>query len=380
MVRWAVLRRWERLFVGVLVGRASGLAAVEGWRGRRHVCEACGCGFDKRKQWDAHVAGRRHAEAGRAADAAERAFLASPWADAAPACVGAVRRPFDVGDFLAAVPRRSDKGASMTCSPRVVVDDLDGPLRAALYRYLHDAPGGVADAVAAACLASPRHARVKELLESVEVVKVVVRRFSRGDRPSTIFDLAAGHGFVAHLLAAAFAATSAVVAVDLLRRDAFDAWRAAFVARGHPGATFREANLADVRLDADSLVVVVHGCDDANAVALDLARAARAHWVVVPCCLKANLYLANARAGKQKSNRSPVAPLDDDTRYVLLCGALAAKYDADLYTCIDRRITGRHLVIGGRGAAADAPAAATPAAHRMPTFRGPHVPGQFADG
>ncbi|KAH8095165.1 hypothetical protein JL720_2443 [Aureococcus anophagefferens] len=101
-------------------------------------------------------------------------------------------------------------------------------------------------------------ARVKELFESVEVFKVLHRRLDRGPRPARLFDLACGHGFVAHLAAAAFPAT-AVVAVDLEKRDAFDAWRAAFVAAGKAPCDFREESLTAVEADlgGDAMVVVV---------------------------------------------------------------------------------------------------------------------------
>ena len=51
---------------------------------------------------------------------------------------------------------------------------------------------------------------------------------------------------------------------------------------------------------------------------------------------------------------------------------LAHKYGADLTTMVDRRVTGRHLVLAGRGGGADAPPPPPPPG-RLPTFRGPHV-------
>ena len=371
-MRWAVARRWRKLIAGALALGAPGRAlSAAAWRSKPHVCDLCGCGFDKRKQLALHVAGKRHAEAGQRAAAAKDAFLESPWAEEASADRAAAA--FDMGEFLDALPTRSTKVAdATTVSPRVVVGDLTGDQRAALYRYLFDAPGEIADAVAAACVAAPKQARVKELFESVEVFKVLHRRLDRGPRPARLFDLACGHGFVAHLAAAAFPAT-AVVAVDLEKRDAFDAWRAAFVAAGKAPCAFREESLTAVEadLDGDAMVVVVHGCDDANAVALDMAARRRSAWLVVPCCLKAPNYLDRARTDR-KSSRSPTAVLDDETRYALLCGALAHKYGADLTTMVDRRVTGRHLVLAGRGGGADAPPPPPPPG-RLPTFRGPHV-------
>ena len=112
---------------------------------------------------------------------------------------------------------------------------------------------------------------------------------------------------------------------------------------------------------AGSLVVCVHGCNEVSQKAVSLARRHGAGWLVVPCCMP------NSDAPLVESLK-----LSDEQRYALLCGALAHKYGADLTTMVDRRVTGRHLVLAGRGGGADAPPPPPPPG-RLPTFRGPHV-------
>ena len=207
--------------------------------------------------------------------------------------------------------------------------------------------------------------------------QVIAHRYFRGAAaPGRVFDMACGHGFVAHLVAASHDVQ--VVGVDLERRDAFDAWATAFRAQGLAAATCVERDLTEVALRRDDLVFAIHACDDANIVVVDHATRAGAQWLVVPCCLKADNYLDVK--GDRRSSRSRTANLADDQRYALLCGALAAKFGATLTSAIDHRVTRRNVVLAGgdaeaarTGGDADAAHALRPARGRLPTFRGPHV-------
>jgi len=81
----------------------------------------------------------------------------------------------------------------------------------------------------------------------------------------------------------------------------------------------------------------MHGCNEANRESMDLAVAAGALWCVMPCCIQKDLYLPDCVVSK----------LTDDAKYAFLCGAMAAKYDAQMARCIDRRITNRALMLFG---------------------------------
>ena len=162
--------------------------------------------------------------------------------------------------------------------------------------------------------------------------------------------------FVGLLLAGRFRGAR-VVCVDLARRGAFDAFLGAFAARGggailsgeHRGdngglAARVEMRACDVRALAASelgpraCVVAVHACNDANRLALALARRARCAWAVVPCCVPAHLAPCSLEVR------------DDAQRHALLCGALAREFDARLVRAIDCRITARAIVVAGEAA------------------------------
>ena len=196
------------------------------------------------------------------------------------------------------------------------------------------------DVVAQVEAASPRFLRLKELLESTEAYRHVVRALEatphRG-APSTIYDLACGHGLVG-LLVAYSHPDIALVSIDRERRPAFEAWSAAMQRfRGHcdvsnaSGDSGDVASASDVRSDSDasgdvasasgaegcvechpgtapttlgnatfiqgdfqqislieklsrspSLVLCVHGCKEVNRDAVRLARSASAAWLVIP--------------------------------------------------------------------------------------------------
>lgn len=58
----------------------------------------------------------------------------------------------------------------------------------------------------------------------------------------------------------------------------------------------------------------------------------------MPCCILKDMYLGG---------ECSVQLSGDDTRYTLLCGALAHRYGAQVITSIDSRITNRQILVAG---------------------------------
>lgn len=203
-----------------------------------------------------------------------------------------------------------------------------------------------------------RHAedlRIKELFETVEVWKKVVAHLQRCNEVrralgsaliSHIYDIASGHGLLSVLLAYRFPHVT-VVAVDREQRPGFARYVAAVDAFGEalPGAPRCLSNLSfevsafhEVHTEASSALVCVHGCNELNLEVLRRARHVGAVWLVLPCCVREGLASVALRCRDEQG---------DDTRHAVLCGILAAQYEASAIAAIDRRITNRHLVIEG---------------------------------
>ncbi|QEM70273.1 methyltransferase [Geobacter sp. FeAm09] len=130
---------------------------------------------------------------------------------------------------------------------------------------------------AAGCL--PR----KELYEAWEVARRVRRRF-RGGR---IVDLACGHGLVAQLLLLLDDTSPLALAVDRRIPKSAATLAAAMNAawpRLHGRTRFVEADLEEVELHGDDVVVSAHACGGLTDLVLERAVAARARVVVLPCC------------------------------------------------------------------------------------------------
>jgi SAM-dependent methyltransferase len=132
----------------------------------------------------------------------------------------------------------------------------------------------------------------KELYEAWEVARRVRRRF-RGGR---IVDLACGHGLLAQILLLLDDSSPAALAVDrqlpksaaTLAASLCEAWP-----RLQDRVRFVEADLGDVVLHHDDLVVSAHACGGLTDVILGRAAAAGAKVAVLPCCHD----LANADLG-----------------------------------------------------------------------------------
>ena len=134
----------------------------------KFFCEECSIGFSKRKNYDEHVAGRRHRDVVATADACWEEFRSSAWwAPEIPR--SAVVRAWHPSE-LDALPRRSSGTASATSiDPGVTLSSLAPTARARLWRFLHDLmphSPEIAD-IFVELESGPdgRFARVKEILE-----------------------------------------------------------------------------------------------------------------------------------------------------------------------------------------------------------------------
>ena len=136
----------------------------------------------------------------------------------------------------------------------------------------------IARAVCAAeCL--PR----KELFESWEVARRVRRRF-RGGR---VFDLACGHGLIAHLMLILDDSSKRAVAIDARLPESAAKVSAALLAhwpRLAGRVEFVQGPIADAPLERGDVVVSAHACGALTDEVLALAADAQARVAVLPCC------------------------------------------------------------------------------------------------
>jgi SAM-dependent methyltransferase len=138
------------------------------------------------------------------------------------------------------------------------------------------------DRVARACCRAGCLPR-KELHEAWEVARRVRRRL-RGGR---VVDLACGHGLLAHLLLLLDDSSGQALAVDR-RLPASAAKLAAVLSEEWPRLSqrvhFIEADLQDIPLAPDDLIVSAHACGPLTDQILERAVTARAPLALLPCC------------------------------------------------------------------------------------------------
>ena len=213
------------------------------------------------------------------------------------------------------------------------------------------------------------HLRVKEVFESFESFKIICNfiissqktlKLQESDGLSnktidSIVELACGHGLIGILLAYRFPKLK-VYLYDLYKRPTFNAFLRAFEKHGFkrqgmekvlPNIYFFEEDMKNsIDKIPNSIVICVHGCGEVNKDTIEMASDNQAAgWAVMPCCILKDMYLGN---------ECSVLISDDSIRYNMLCGALANKYNAQLISAIDNRITNRPVVIaGGVGIATD---------------------------
>jgi SAM-dependent methyltransferase len=123
----------------------------------------------------------------------------------------------------------------------------------------------------------------KELFEAWEVARRVRRRF-RGGR---VVDLACGHGLLAQILLLLDDSSPVAVAVDRKIPQSAATLAAALChdwPRLQERTFFVEADLLEVKLYPDDLVVSAHACGGLTDLVIDRAVDARARVAVLPCC------------------------------------------------------------------------------------------------
>ena len=105
-----------------------------------HACAICACRFDRRKQLEEHLAGKRHREAEAAASGHWAAFQAGSWHE--PSLTeeeheDIVTRAWSLDDFLLGLPSRSRSEGS-GIAPHVTMSSLAPRKRLMLWRYLRE--------------------------------------------------------------------------------------------------------------------------------------------------------------------------------------------------------------------------------------------------
>ncbi|CAJ1400043.1 unnamed protein product [Effrenium voratum] len=257
-------------------------------------------------------------------------------------------RPEELKKF----PRQGHEG-SAGLDPKVRVHELPPELRVRVWAYLRQMnpyePSLAAIFSTLDAMPGPQKLRVKELFESCDIVSALVMWWlrrpltsqKRWGPPCRVLDAACGHGLVGMMLAHCFP-DSLVRAVDLEERTlagkALEAWAAAgrelanfqFVAGdlNHAKGWVEEASSI-----SQSLVVAVHACNEATLDVLQLAEDLGSSWAVVPCCMRRRLYFPGS------------THLEAEEHYPLMCGALSARFGANMLHSIDRTITTKNLIV-----------------------------------
>lgn len=206
----------------------------------------------------------------------------------------------------------------------------------------------------------PKSLRVKEMFETLEAFRLIEKQISllmarrREERKeenqvTTIYDLACGHGLLGVVLAYRFADVR-VVCVDMERRNCFDHYIEGFKLHGkaakgedHPlsNLEFLEQDFTTLRAEdiggASSFITMIHGCNEATKLAIEMAQEHGAGYAFMPCCIRDGLYGSVSR----------VAQVDDAIRHTVMVGIVAGQYGARLISAIDQRITNRNLILFG---------------------------------
>eukprot|EP00554_Chaetoceros_debilis_P004227 CAMPEP_0194080668 /NCGR_PEP_ID=MMETSP0149-20130528/6633_1 /TAXON_ID=122233 /ORGANISM="Chaetoceros debilis, Strain MM31A-1" /LENGTH=401 /DNA_ID=CAMNT_0038762435 /DNA_START=78 /DNA_END=1283 /DNA_ORIENTATION=- len=337
--------------------------AQAGWQ---YWCDPCSVGFNKLKSYKEHLAGKRHKAVIAESEALWEAYLKSgpTFYDPSIAQIDATRAwSLDLFiDGLQARSRSSIKHVLVSGVPSGQIDpslrlcDLPPSKRAALWRYLYTSGIPCLSFMVAAL---PQHyVRVKELLESVETfmhVERLMKRSSKHGQKATkishIYDIGCGHGLVGMLCAASFPHIT-VHAIDRVPRDSFQAQREAFVSSGCSlsNLSFEAGDLSILRnriesssdghhFGEHSLMLCVHGCKSLTHDSIEMAIRQNWAWLSLPCCLQADNHISEKTSLK----------VTDQMRFTMLCGAIVAKYEPEIVTTIDSRITGRGIVIASPG-------------------------------
>lgn len=258
------------------------------------------------------------------------------------------------------VEKPADEWDSMEClnnfnlEPQAMAADLGDGHRSLLGSYLKKAmPGSpeIAAIIDDVIRTQPVAIRTKELFESLESTKVLgqyIHELRAQGAVSEVYDLACGHGLVGALLAYRFPDLK-VVCVDLEERPVWaqirTSWQRVGIASRHSDTPLHNLSfvcgpISGVSLGPRSVALSIHACNEANQEVLEMSRAVKARFGVMPCCIPERLYSEGGLS---------VTHLPDASRYALMSGAIASQYSAARVTSIDGRITNRNIMIMGGG-------------------------------
>ncbi len=123
----------------------------------------------------------------------------------------------------------------------------------------------------------------KELYEAWEVARRVRRKY-RGGR---VVDMAGGHGLLAHIMLLLDDRSPLAVVVDINLPPNAQVLSQAIVAawpRLQGRIQYRQIAVDKFGLDAEDLVVCVHGCGTISDTVMERAMAAAAKMALLPCC------------------------------------------------------------------------------------------------
>jgi hypothetical protein len=253
-------------------------------------------------------------------------------------------------NLLDMLPRRES-----TLDQHTLVHDLEPPLLLQIREYLLKSfPGSPEVATALldyVAVHHPTHLRVKELFETVEVVKHAGAHIHQL-KPCVIYDLACGHGLGGVLLAYRFPLIQ-VFCCDRQQRPCFQSYLEAFAKYGD--VTFknkRNVHFLEGEVEGDSVAgqtvavnsyhLCIHGCNEMTTIALNLADKTNSGYTVVPCCIRHDVFGVRTKSAYNRWK------MPDETRYAVQVGFLGGKVRCDRIANIDRRITNRNLLLIGK--------------------------------
>jgi SAM-dependent methyltransferase len=342
-------------FIASIATDASNGIRTREWE---YWCDSCVCGFNKRKSYNEHLSGKRHAAVAHAEEAIWKAYIVSgPAYYDYSVTRNEATRAWSLSIFMDGLQARSRSSVRSVLSAKVAtgggqidpslkLNDLPPSKIASLWRMLYtsDVPH-LAEMVS---VLPPQYVRVKELLESIEVfwqIQTLMKR-SKVNKPKQlqhIYDVGCGHGLVGMMCAATFPNIT-VHGIDRVPRESYLAQQQAFRSVGVPlkNLKFEVGDLStlenihdDTAANDNSLLLCVHGCKKLTHESIELAIRNKWAWLSLPCCLQTENHFEDLSFKK----------VDDQTRFLMLCGAIASKYDADSISSIDSRVSARGIVI-----------------------------------
>lgn len=145
----------------------------------------------------------------------------------------------------------------------------------------------------------------KELYEAWETARRIRRRIS-GKR---VIDMACGHGLLAHIMVLLDDTIPSVIAVDkLLPKSATNL--ANSLVENWPRlknrVELKQADLADIEINKNDLLVSVHGCGSLTDQIIDLAIESNTAVALLPCCHN----LKKSDTGKLEGWLEPTLAID----------------------------------------------------------------------